>query len=425
MNATPLDLETLLQAIRERDAAFRVRTRLQPAGGPGEKVFPPTYAGGVYALETRRIDGRDANCVLMSSVAEQANRAEEALRRRWEEDDLPLPMISVDFKGKGLIGLHELTVFDAPHRIADALLRDSFLDGKPFRFSPPGEALTLASNRDVTDLFHWSPSALIFGVWDSTGPRGGLGVKFPRALASEIIAIDIATGVKTSSRIDPAGIEIKAAELYEAAAGPEEEPGRWVLEPSKAKQEKGKPVPVTGGGEKGRPSAVNHGNIAPSVEKQAGGVTMDHALQTSVLSLTALRRLRFPGPFDGEPFDKQQRREAEPAAWAALAALGLAAITFAREEGYFLRSRCHLVPEKSEFLFERIGANGETRGLYSLDADGAQQLLIDAQDAAAAHGLTWREEPVLLEPAEKLVTLIRKSQEIDTQQSGESDDGTA
>ncbi len=425
MNATLLDLETLLQAIREKDAAFRVRTRLQPAGGPGEKVFPPTYAGGLYALETRRIDGRESECALLSSVAEQANRAEEALRTRWEEEDLPLPMISVDFKGKGLIGLHELTVFDAPHRIADALLRDSFLDGKPFRFSPPGEALTLASNRDVTDLFHWSPSALVFGVWDSTGPRGGLGVKFPRALVSEIIAIDIATGVKTSSRIDPAGIEIKAADLYEAAAGPEEEPGQWVLDPSKAKHEKGKPLPVTGGGEKGRPSAVNHGNIAPSIEKQAGGITMDHALQTTVLSLTALRRLRFPRPFDGEPFDKQQRREAESAAWAALAALGLAAITFAREEGYFLRSRCHLVPEESEFLFDRIGANGETRGLYSLDADSAQQLLIDARNAAAAHGLTWNEEPVRLEPAEKLVTLIRKSQEIDTQQNGEPDDGNS
>ena len=314
MDTKPLDMEVLRKAISERDAAFRVRTRLQPAGGPGEKVFPPTYAGGVYAYERRRVDGRDVDCVLLSSVAEQANRKEEALRRRWEEDKLPIPMIVVDFRGKGLVGLHELTVLDAPHRIADALLRDSFLDGEPFRFTPPGEALTQASVRDVTDLFHWSPMALVFGVWDSTGPRGGLGVKFPRALVSEIVGIDVVSGVKTSSRIDPAGIEIKAATLYEAKAGPEQEPGGWVLDPEQAAKERGKPKPVTGGGEKGRPSAVNHGNITPTIDVQAGGVTMDHALQTEVLSLTALRRLRFPSTFDGQPFDADKRHEAEVAA---------------------------------------------------------------------------------------------------------------
>src|SRR5690606_1432765 len=61
-----------------------------------------------------------------------------------------------------------------------------------------------------------------------------------------------------------------------------------------------------------RPSEINHGNVLLKVETGTreifdangllqsqrmplkGGVTVDYALQTTVLSLTALRRLRFP-----------------------------------------------------------------------------------------------------------------------------------
>lgn len=416
MTTAPLTLDVLNTALDERDAAFRVRTRLQPAGGPGEKIFPPTYAvsgGSPYAFEDRRIDGQEVRCVLLDSVASQANRMEEALRRAWEEDGFPLPVIYVDFKDEGLIGLHELTVLDAPHRIADALLRDSFLADKPFRYTEPGEALTKASARDATDLFHWSPTSLVFGVWDSTGPRGGLGVKFARALASEIVGIGAVPGVKTASRIDPAGIEIKAATLCQAKAGPDQEPGGWVLDESQALKDKtGKPVPVAGGGDTGKPSAVNHGNVAPTIDRDAGGVTIDYALQTTVLSMTALRRLRFPRAVGGQVFSTEDRPAAERAARAALAALGLAAVALAREDGYFLRSRCHLVPEEAELGFERVGHDGSVRGIYTLGTAAVRELVTQATKAAEAHGLPWRTEPVVLKPAKKLVTLIRKSQEI-------------
>jgi len=46
----PLTIDMLRDAV-EDDAAIRYRARLQPAGGPGDKVFPPTYAGGIYAIE--------------------------------------------------------------------------------------------------------------------------------------------------------------------------------------------------------------------------------------------------------------------------------------------------------------------------------------------------------------------------------------
>ena len=72
------DLSSLRQAITGSAAALRCRTRLQPAGGEGDKVFPPTYAGAVYAIEKRRVPGKDEPvwCVCLDSVQSQANRME-------------------------------------------------------------------------------------------------------------------------------------------------------------------------------------------------------------------------------------------------------------------------------------------------------------------------------------------------------------
>ncbi len=69
-----LDLSVLREAIAGTTAAFRVRARLKPAGGDDDKVFPPTYSGGVYAMEERLIDGQRVPCVLLDSVQSQANR---------------------------------------------------------------------------------------------------------------------------------------------------------------------------------------------------------------------------------------------------------------------------------------------------------------------------------------------------------------
>ncbi len=95
-----LDLNSLRSAIEDPSAAaFRSRARLQPAGGEGAKVFPPTYAGAVYATEKRRVPGRDepVECVLLDSVQSQANRMEEALQQAVDEGRLRLPLIEVDF----------------------------------------------------------------------------------------------------------------------------------------------------------------------------------------------------------------------------------------------------------------------------------------------------------------------------------------
>ena len=89
-------------------------------------------------------------------------------------------------------------------------------------------------------MFHYCPTALVFGLWDSTGPKGGLGAKFARALVSEIIGHDAQVGVKTSSRIDPANIRVNAGPIYKAKDG-------WTLDEGSAVKEKSKAVKIGDG----------------------------------------------------------------------------------------------------------------------------------------------------------------------------------
>ncbi|MEZ6015875.1 MAG: type I-U CRISPR-associated protein Cas7 [Planctomycetota bacterium] len=98
----------------------------------------------------------------------------------------------------------------APHRIADALLRDNVdSNGTPFRLTAAGRRVFDARVTNATGMFKHCPTAIIFGVWDSTGPRGGLGCKFQRCMVSEIVGINAVPDC-ASRRIDPAGIEHKA-----------------------------------------------------------------------------------------------------------------------------------------------------------------------------------------------------------------------
>lgn len=422
MNQT-LDLSVLSESIRAGVAAFRIVQRLQPAGGPGDKIFPPTYATGSnlkYALEHRKLDGRDVPCVLVDSVASQANRLEEALLRAWEDGRVSFPVIRVDFSQfESLRDLDSISSLQAPHRVFDALLRDSVdSEGTLFRDTAIGRELTHASAKAATPLFRTCPTALIFGGWDSTGPKGGLGMKIQRALVSEIVAIDAITGVKTASRLDPAGIQANV-DVYHS----KKDHNDYTIDPEEALMKKGQPVPFsrTGAEGKGKPSAVNHSNVAPSIDELAGGITCSHVLQTSVLSLPALRRLRFPTTVDGKVLEGQARQEGEQAARTCLAALALTSIALLRADGFDLRSRCALVPEQP-VKFERLPADGSEPEYFDLTPDQAIQLLNEAQAKATELGFGWEREPLQLQPSKKLADLIAKSRELAAQGASEGAD---
>ena len=258
-------------------------TDYQPAGGPGDKVFPPTYEGGKYATE-ERIDpetGERRPCVLLDSVQSQANRMELALLEAHCAEKVELPLLVTRFNQEELLRKFTVTSLEAPHRIADALFRDSLLKGTIFRKSALGATLDVADIRNATDIFRLCPTALLFGLWDSTGPRGGLGCKFQRAIVSEIVGYDAVPGKKIASRIDPAEIRLGAGTLYEREPKSDDAP-HWTLNEQDGKRKL----------KTGRPSEANHSNIPPTITE--GGFTISKARQTTTLSLAVLRRLRFP-----------------------------------------------------------------------------------------------------------------------------------
>ena len=417
-----ITLERLRKLVEGDTVAIRGRAVLEPAGGPGDKVFPPSHsvkegekgAGAKYAFETRRRDGNDVSCVLLDSVQSQANRMEEALQALWTEKKLTLPVIAVDLSDAAPEA-GRLTSLTAPHRIADALLRDSFLteNGKStlFRSSTVGKSFTDASPRNAGPLFKVCPTGLVFGIWDSTGPKGGLGAKFQRALTSEIVGVGAKPGVKTASRIDPVGIVTASATIY-VSANPEAAGSPWTHNVLEAKPlNPGKPptsekdsalVEKWGSKEKaGKPSSINHSNFPPTIDALAGGVTIDHAEHTVVLSLAALRRLGFG--------------EGGAEARVVLEALGLVAVLAAENRGHDLRSRCFLIPRKGEALaLETVARDGSTEP-FPLEFDEALALYeeaVRALPAAMKFEKSAGEPLATLTPSPKLAHLITESRKL-------------
>jgi CRISPR-associated protein Csb1 len=353
-------------------------------------------------------------------VQSQANRMELALLDAWEDKLFSLPVITVDFAEHDLLEFGDnwrITSLEAPHRIADAILRDSLLTehdeeaGTLFSRSRFAKKWGASRLHNATALFELCPTALIFGTWGSPTKPGGLGARFTRAIVSEIVALHATPGIKTASRLDPLGIRKQAGPVYKAKA-----PNGllWTLDKEKAEKDKQKPVNL---GKDGSPSRANHSNIPPDII-ETGGITMTQAVQTTVLSLPVLRRLRFP-------LQEQKRSElsVDHAARVTLAALALCAATLTREQGCDLRSRCTLVPETTNnpFVWELPGVPGEPPRSFSLLPSQAIELLQQATEKAQKAGLPWMKDELELRPSTELVALVKRSQELATQLSEENE----
>lgn len=410
-----LTLDTLQNAVKTA-AAFRCRRRLQPAGGEGDKVFPPTFAGAVYAIEKRRVPERKLSdgtrvpgregavqCVLLDSVQSQANRMEQALQEALDAGKLRVPHVVVDFSDhdpndSGTDGQDNLidpvgkvTSLQVPHRLADAILRDSNLNGTRFRDSDKGKGLNRVSLANATPLFEMCPTALVFGMWDSTGPKGGLGPKFERAMVSEVVGI----GAEWQEDYRARGVRRDPLEVRAAVKVVKNADKSWRMATEEEKS--GKKVWESGATE---PSKINHSSVP--FDSKNSGVTIDYAEQSTTLSLIVLRRLHFP--INGAATD-----DGDVAARTVLAALGLAAATLAFESGMGLRSRCLLWPDRP-MTWELLDKPGESPKPFAVSSDQAVEILMQAVAVAASVKMPWPTEPVDLKPSSDLVDLVRRSQ---------------
>jgi CRISPR-associated protein Csb1 len=401
-----LNLNDLITAVAGSAAAFRSVTKLQPVGGEGDKVFPATYSGGAYATERRALNGHVVDCVLLDSVQSQANRAEEGLKLAVEREKLKLPLIEVDFQkanAKFRNPLPNLTSLDVPHRLADAILRDSMLpDGTRFSKSQYAQRWGRSNLWNATAVFELCPTALVFGMWGSPDKPGGLGAKFERAFVSEIMSVDVVRNTAEGTDAEGNGAR---NDLVNVRAGFRIDP----LNSSKnvlIKQNDDGSFQVGG---KVRPSEINHGNIP--FETANTGIRFRYAEQTTVISLGALRKLRFPLDGSDDP-------RVNDAGRTALAALGLCAGVLASEANTTLRSRCHLWPveEREWELLEKPGQNPRK---FRMNGDEAIALLNKSIEAAKQAGLPWMEEKLTLTPSPELIELVRQSQEMAAKEKGE------
>src|SRR5215475_3754305 len=129
--------QKLLSSCTNGMSAVRTIVDLTPAEGDGGKVAPPTHEGGKYAFEDRVVDGRqDVKTVLLDSVQSQANRLEELLLNAVYSNEIQIPLLKMEIPG------HEtLTSLSVPHRVHDAIFRDSRVNGARFRDSEIGKAM--------------------------------------------------------------------------------------------------------------------------------------------------------------------------------------------------------------------------------------------------------------------------------------------
>jgi CRISPR-associated protein Csb1 len=209
---------------RDQPVSITLTEILEPSGGAGTVIFPPTYArrGGdhPYAISEFRSDlgpeaaaaqGLEANICDLDSVGSQANRMEPAFAEPPLNSLVPQRVIKA---GSATVNLLEIG-----HRVADGAVRFSALaEGAAKAMA------ALATEQDATALARLAPTSLIFGFWDSRDSM----LRRPRMVNSTIRASNVAV-LKRSAQFnpafDPAGLNLaEAADLQSAPAQDEKDP---------------------------------------------------------------------------------------------------------------------------------------------------------------------------------------------------------
>lgn len=378
------DLFSVLSAAVRQASALRIALRLQPAMSDG-LVYPPTYDKGQHIFRPAWVNGEKRDAVLLDSVQSQANRIELAILAAHRRGDLRYPDIQVDVK-TGL-GDEHYSVLELSHRIYDAALRACAVGGVQFPESDIGRAVYRARADRASALFAHAPITLTLGGWDSHGGGGPLVAKLPRLLTSEIIGLDAERVQRGAVKFDPMDIRKDAGPVYTSA----DTERMYEVDKTKAvdpKKDKGK-----------RPSEVGLGNVPNFGER---GAVITEAIQTSLVSCAAVRRLRF------EREDGSCDETRDHAGQTATVALGLYGLLAQMEAGYNLRSGCDLLPLEEPQL-EVIGRSLQDVARHPVTVATAREALQQALADAASRGLAWRDEPVTAIADERLVTLIERS----------------
>lgn len=311
--------------LHDGPAALVCREWLIPVEGRDSIIFPPTFAGDSGGKSTYNVDtlGDGAKSVLIDSVGAQANRMEPLFKEKPYAKLVPQIGIRV--------GDRTVSLLDAGHRAADALVRHSALwDGLRAAF------LELRDKGDARKLAGLAPTSLVFGAWDSRDTQ----TKIPRLLASTIRAYG-AEVLTRSAQYNPP-IDYVAAGLVDGD-------DRETLDAASS-------------------LGFRH---APAAGTLGGVIVRQEIRREALLSLVALRAL---GPLgeDGAPVRRY--------------ILGLALVAMTYERPFALRQGCLLVRDadrKPSWEWETVAHTGQ-RDTLTPDHGAALRF---AQEAAEKFGV--------------------------------------
>ena len=352
-------------------------TELKPAAGEHASVAPAKFVEGnksTFAFETRYIDGEAARVVLIDSKQSQLNRAEAAIMQDIRADHSvmrKLPRIEVTYENDGKSITY--TDLELPHRFADGHIRAGEIDGQPATAHEKYRAVRNSTPADLSALLDTAPAAAVFGGWDSLRKKNQLRLR--SALVGEIIGVladqnlsgEEQLSRRGGARVDPLemSVRLSAADMEQLVKSQEGELSDKFVSKRREDIKKAKKDTALSG------SVLGLGGIPPQLEA-LGGVACQKIIRSWVLSFATLRQLRFG-----------KNEEANIAARALLAALGLSAIARAEQELY-LRANCDLV-EAEEPQVTLDGRYGNTRPLNHITVETADDLLAQAIDYAQSH----------------------------------------
>jgi len=374
------NLYDALASATQHASAITLRANLIPANSLPDDgkffVLPPTYAEIGHLASPIREDGTH-QYILIESTQSWANRLEELLDR----SEVGVGALQVSAAGR------VLSVNALPHRIFDALLRDSELAGLPFRATPLGMSLTEARSDSATALLENAPGTLLFGAWDSfAGAKMGA-AKWPAALSGQIMGFDALQTKKAGIRIDPMNIARDAVTGFKSESRAE----GWTMDEAKAvKSANGQPVTVD------RASEIGHGHIPAALATK--GAWVNSIELRSSLSLTRLRRYHFPVNGAITP-------AADAAAQTYLAALGLWLMHTRLVAGLELRAGAELDAIQADFVI-RTPLQADTS--LPVTPKSTNEALRQALDAAKTAGFKFAQR-VTFTASERLEKLIQAS----------------
>ena len=287
--------------------ALTLRQTLLPVEGSDAVIFPPTYAGIGYNIDTLADGSRVAT---IDSVGSQANRMEPV----FEEEPYAalVPQVMITYGND-----RSISILRAGHRLGDALVRSTALaEEASAAFS------TFLDTGDAAAIARLAPTSLVFGVWDSRDTQA----KLPRIVQSVIRAWDV-DALERSAQYTPP-VDYAALEVFSEDEQKKQEGNRK----SRLAQRGFVHVPATG----------EHGGI----------VVHGEIRRTLTVNLVALRRL---GGDDGPALRRY--------------VLGLALVAATAPLDGFLRQGCLLTPDPdAPASWEAVGRDG-TREAVALDGD--------------------------------------------------------